>query len=64
MVENTLPHGCYENTLGGLGFRIRIKVSQLKIFLCSSFSLCGKTTQRKPCSGPVLALYRIAVLFF
>ena len=26
------------------------------------FSLCGNTTQGKPCSGPVLALYGIAVL--
>ena len=23
----------------------------------TSFSLCGNTTQGKPCSGPVLALY-------
>jgi hypothetical protein len=23
----------------------------------TDFSLCGKTTQGKPCSGPVLALY-------
>ena len=27
----------------------------------TGFSLCGKTTQGKPCSGPVLALYGIAV---
>jgi hypothetical protein len=27
----------------------------------TDFSLCGKTTQGKPCSGPVLALYGIAV---
>ena len=29
----------------------------------TGFSLCGKTTQGKPCSGPVLALYGIAVLW-
>jgi hypothetical protein len=28
----------------------------------TGFSLCGKTTQGKPCSGPVLALYGIAVI--
>ena len=27
----------------------------------TGFSLCGNTTQEKPCSGPVLALYGIAV---
>ena len=27
----------------------------------TSFSLCGNTTQGNPCSGPVLALYGIAV---
>jgi hypothetical protein len=27
----------------------------------TGFSLCGKTTQEKPCSGPALALYGIAV---
>ena len=27
----------------------------------TGFSLCGKSTQGKPCYGPVLALYGIAV---
>ena len=27
----------------------------------TGFSLCGNTTKGKPCSGPVLALYGIAV---
>ena len=30
----------------------------------TGFSLCGKSTQGKPCSGPVLALYGIAVHLF
>ena len=29
--------------------------------LKTGFSLCGNTTYGKPCSGPVLALYGIAV---
>ena len=28
----------------------------------TGISLCGESTQGKPCSGPVLALYRIAVM--
>jgi hypothetical protein len=27
----------------------------------TGFSLCGKSTQGKPCTGPVLVLYGIAV---
>jgi len=30
----------------------------------TGISLCGKSTQGKPCSGPVLALYGIAVYEF
>ena len=35
-----------------------LKGSQL---MKTGFCLCGKTTLGKPCSGPVLALYGIAV---
>ena len=58
-------HPCNENRVFTVQYFLKEKK---KLFsstgnpvMKTGFFLCGNTTQGKPCSGPVLALFRIAV---
>ena len=63
-MDTLQSHPCNE-----IGFSLcSISHREISVFISrgitvmkTGFSLCGNTTQGKPCSGPVLALYRIAV---
>ena len=56
-------HPCNENRVFPVYFFSQGKHISITLEPCNEnrFSLCWKSTQGKPCSGPVLALYGIAV---